>query len=345
MKLPALRSRRSPPDPDAQRGPTPPWQRLFRLPRGRQLRELLRRDPGTKLVALLLAIFLWYSITKTERDAERIIELPVSLRNIPDGFAVSQPPTKPVSVTLRGPRTILDNVDERKTRLQVGLKRISEPGDLRVDLNGAMLSPELPRSLKAVRFDPPSLTLRADKRTMRRLPVKPNLAGSPALGYTVTESTVAPDVIEVTGPARIVDDLKQVTTEPIELRGASESVERNVLLDRPDPALTFVPDVVRVTVTLQENLVSRDFPRVRIVVPAGVSEITPATVDLTIRGPQRLVHNLRLPPDAVTVDVADLPPGVHAGVGLQVTLPEGLKVVEQSPDRVRVKVAGEEQHQ
>jgi YbbR domain-containing protein len=202
-----------------------------------------------------------------------------------------------------------------------------------------MLYPELPRSLKVVRFDPPSLTLRADRRTMRRLAVKPDLAGSPALGYTIAESTVSPDVVEVTGPARLLEELKQVTTEPIDLRGAAETLQRSVLLERLDPALTFVPDVVRVQVTLEEIQAAREFSSVRIVIPAGATAVTPSTVDLTIRGPQRLLHNLTLAPDAVQVDVAGLRPG-NQWASLRITLPDGLSVVSQSPERVRIKLGG-----
>ena len=111
MKLPALRSRR-PADGETPRRPTAPWQRL-RVPRPTDLRGIIQRNPGLKLISLLLAALLWYSITKTERDAERVIEVPISLRKIPESMTVMNPPTKAVSVTLRGPRTILDNLDER----------------------------------------------------------------------------------------------------------------------------------------------------------------------------------------------------------------------------------------
>jgi YbbR domain-containing protein len=338
MKLPVLRSRRPPPEGETPRRPTAPWERLLRVPRPHNLRAIIQRNPGLKLVALILAIFLWYSITKTERDAERVIEVPVSLRRIPDGLTVVNPPLKAVSVTLRGPRTILDNVDDRRGRLQIGLANLAL-GDNRIDLSGTMLNPELPRSLKVVRFDPPSLTLHADRRTMRRVPVKPDLAGSPALGYTVAESTVTPEVVEVTGPARLIDDLKQVRTEPIDLRGANETVQRSMLLERIDPAVTFVPDAVRVSVRLEENVAVREFSKVPIALPEGVTHVQPSAIDLSIRGPQRLLHNLKLDPEAVHLDVSGLPPGTHT-IAVQVTLPEGLLVVSHSPEKVRVKVGG-----
>ncbi len=336
MKLPALRSRRPAADADVPKRPTAPWERIFRFPRPADLRAAVQRNPGLKLLSLVMAAFLWYSITKTERDAERNIEVPVSLRKIPDGLTVMNPPTKGITVTLRGPRTILDNVDERKGRLQIPLTSL-QLGDNRIDLNGAMLNPELPRSLKVVRFDPPSVTIRADRRTMRRLPVKADLAGSPALGYTVAESEVTPDVVEVTGPARLLQDVKQVRTEPIDLRGAEDFIERNVLLERIDPAVTYVPDVVRVRVTIEEVVAAREFPKVPVAAPAGVT-VTPPTIDVTVRGAQRLLHNLTLAPDAVSVDLGGLPPGTHT-VPIRIAVPDGLTATGV-PDRVKVRIGG-----
>ena len=336
MKLPVLRSRR-PPEGDAPNRPIAPWQRL-RMPQLADVRAVIRNNPGLKLISILLATLLWYSITKTERDAERVIEVPVSLRRIPDEMTVMNPPTKAVSLTLRGPRTILDNVDERNGRIQLGLTNL-QLGDNRIDLSGSMLNPALPRSLKVVRFDPPSFTLRADRRTMRRLPVRPDLAGSPALGYTVAESKVTPEMVDVTGPAGMLEDLKHVTTEPIDLRGADGPLQRNVLIERLDPSLTFVPDAVQVRVTVDESIAAREFPKVPIVAPPGVTKITPTTMDLTIRGPQRLLHNFTLAPDAIQIDTQGLGPGVHM-VEPKVTLPEGLTAVSRTPERVRIRIGG-----
>lgn len=336
MKLPVLRSRR-PQDADAPRRPTAPWQRVH-MPRLADFRAAIQNNPGLKLFSLVAAMVVWYLITKTERDAERIIEVPVSLRSIPEAMTVTNPPTKAVSLTLRGPRTILDSVDERNGRVQLMLRNLTL-GDNRIDLSGSMLNPALPRSLKVVRFDPPSFTLQADRRTMRRLPVRADLAGSPALGYTVAESTVTPEMVDVTGPAGVLDGLKHVTTEPIDLRGVDGPLQRNVLLERLDPSLTFVPDAVQVRVRLDESVAARDFPKVAIAVPSGVDKIMPPTVDLTIRGPQRLLHNLTLDPTAVSIDVQGLGPGTHQ-VAPRITLPNGLNAVSVTPERVRVRIGG-----
>jgi YbbR domain-containing protein len=307
------------------------------VPRRTDLRGIIQRNPGLKLISLLLATLLWYSITKTERDAERIIEVPIRLRKLPDNMTVMNPPTKAVSVTLRGPRTILDNLNERDTRVQLNLSTV-QVGANRFDLSGATLNPDLPKSIKVIRFDPQSFTLNADKAIMKRLPVRAELAGSPGLGYAVVESTATPELVEVRGPAHLLQDLKQVTTEPIELRGAEEPIERNVLLDATDPSITFVPDAVRVRVTLQETMTEREVTKVPIQGPEGTS-LNPSTVDLTVRGPQRLLHNLSLPADAARVVLDGLPADAHKAP-VQVTLPDGLQLVRQSLQEVKVTVKG-----
>jgi len=161
MRLQALTRRPDTAPPDAtpeQPGPTPPWERLWRLPTRMTLRDLLRRNRGLKLVSILLAFFLWFSINVSERDAERVVELPVTIRRLQPGLIVTNLPAKPIKARLRGPRTILEGVDEHKVRLAPDLSS-TMPGDLRLDLGGDMIRPDLPRRLKVVSLEPARLKL------------------------------------------------------------------------------------------------------------------------------------------------------------------------------------------
>ncbi len=345
MKLPPVRWRRTAPLGDGQDGGRRRWPARpdwLRLPRPQDLREALRHNPGLKLISIVLASFLWYSINVLERDAERVVELPVSVRKIPAELVLTTPPAKPVAVTLRGPRTILDGVDEHKSRLLVDMSGIG-PGETRMDLNGAMVDPELPRRLKVLRMQPVRLKLNVERLARRRLPVRPDLAGAPAFGYTVAESTVTPDFIEVTGPASKVDELKEISTEPIDLHGVATTLERRALLEWVADFVTFVPDRVRVAVRLEEVMVSREFKRVTITVRNGEglrAKVTPEVLDLTIHGPQRVLANYKIAEGAVTLDTAGLEAGVHrlSVQAVLVTLPGELEVVARQPETLRVQI-------
>jgi len=337
MRLLALRPRpgASAPEavPAAPPGPTPPWRRLLRVPSRGELREGFRQNPGMKLVSLLLAFFLWFSINVSERDAERVVELPVTIRKLQPGLIVTTPPSKPISVTLRGPRTILDGVDERKVRLSLDLASATA-GDTRIELSADMLRPELPRRIKILRLEPARVKIHVERLARRRIPVRPDLAGMPALGYTVAESTVVPDHVEATGPASKVDDLKEISTESIDLRGAADTIQHDALLAWAGDFVSFTPDHVTVSVTLEEVMVSRDFRRVDVRIlnaDAFQAQVVPAQIDLTVRGPQRLLHNYRLPDGAVTVDAAGFPAGSHH-VAPHVELSADLEVSRRQPE-------------
>ena len=108
MRLRVLRSESAGSSTDATPGPAnpiPPWQRWLRLPRWRDVHAALSRNRGLKLVSLLLAFLLWFSINVSERDAEGTLEIPLRVRQ-PAGYVVTNAPSKPVSVTVRGPRTV-----------------------------------------------------------------------------------------------------------------------------------------------------------------------------------------------------------------------------------------------
>jgi YbbR domain-containing protein len=316
----------------APAGPTPPWRRVLRPPSARELREALRRNPGLKLFSLLLAFFLWFSINVSEPDAERMVDLPVVVRKLPGTLIVTSAP-KPVTVTLRGPRTIVEGVDGHRTRVALRLPNATR-GEFRVELNGGMVWPELPQRVSIVRFDPPRLQLSIDRLVTRTLPVAADLAGTPALGYTVAESHLTPAVVEVTGPEGKVGSLKEVDTEPIDLRGLTQSIQRYVLLSWAGDFVSFDPDHVTATVTVEEVMVSREFKgvnvRVRHAAENATARLAPARVDLTVRGPQRLLHNYTIPSGAVYVDAAALAPGRHR-VAVTAELPEPLEVTQQRP--------------
>jgi YbbR domain-containing protein len=343
MRLPALRivRRASPGDaPSSPQGPTPPWWRMLDRLRPRDLRAALRHNRGLKFVSLLLAFFLWFSINVSERDAERVLELPVVVRKLPPDLIVVNAPDRAVSATLRGPRTILDGVDEQRGRIALDLSAAT-PGEMRIELAPDMIRPDLPRRLKLVRLEPQRLKVQVERLLRRRVPVRAELAGAPALGYMTAESSVRPAEVEVAGPKSKVEDLKEVRTEPLDMQGLEHGVQRNALLAWAGDLVSFTPDHVLVTISVEEVSVSREFKDVPVTVDAGGRDfvLDPPRTDLTLSGPQRLLHNFKLDEGVVSVDATDLPPGTHR-VAVKVTLPATLEVTRRRPEQHTLRIGG-----
>ena len=343
MRLPALRIvRRTPPgDTPSPQGPTPPWWRILDRLRPRDLRAALRHNRGLKIISLLLAFFLWYSINVSERDAERVLELPVVVRKLPPDLIVVSGPDRAVSATLRGPRTILDGVDEQRGRIALDLLAAT-PGEMRIELTPDMIRPELPRRLKLVRLEPQRLKVQVERLLRRRVPVRAELAGAPALGYMTAESSVRPAEVEVAGPKSKVEDLKEIRTEPIDMQGMERGFQRSTLLAWAGDLVSFTPDHVVVSVSVEEVSVSREFKDVPVTVTNTRERpvsLDPATADITLSGPQRILHNFKFDEGAVFVDADELDPGTHK-VKVQVTLPATLEVSRRRPDQHTLAIVG-----
>ena len=348
-----LRVLRSPPPPSPEElepgterpaRPTPPWRRLARVPSLREIREGLRRNTGLKLVSLVLAFFLWFAINVSERDAEIDINIPVTTQRLSsDLIVVEKKPVKPVSVTVRGPRTILEGVDGRRMRLVVDLTQATAGETRKVELNADLLKPELPRRLKAVRFDPGTATVRVARLLRRNVPVKVAVEGDPPLGYTIT-AAARPTEVEVTGPAKKVEAMGEIKTEPINVTALTQSATREVPLVWAGDFMRLGLSRVVVTLAVKEIMMSRDFARVEVEAlhsDGGRVRLKPAQVDLTLVGPMRLLEPLRLEPGTATVDTAGLTTGTH-DVPVVVNVADPLKVGRIEPDKVTVEIKGPE---
>jgi YbbR domain-containing protein len=160
------------------------------------------------------------------------------------------------------------------------------------------------------------------------------VTGAPAFGYKVGTPRVTPDQVQVSGPTSKVGELKEVTTEPIEVHGLSQTITREVLLSWAGDFVSFAPDRVSVTLMIEEARVAREFEpvEVRMVNGEGLdAHLTPPRVTLTVRGPQRLLQDFALKDGMPYVDAKGLAPGKHR-VSVQVDLPPELEIIRRQPE-------------
>lgn len=302
-----------------------------------RLSTAARRDPWTKLLALALASLVWYLTNVRERDAERVVDLPVVMRRVPRELVVTEWPLERATVTVRGPGPLLDGIDERRSRLVVPLGGLEE-GENLVDLKSARIEPELPSSLSLVRVQPGRATVVATQVKRRSLAVRPVTAGKVAAGHHVVRIETDPARVEVSGPADDVDDLEDVVTVPIHLDGAVAPIATRAFIEWAGDFVTFVPDRVAVRVEIEEVAISRHITDAAIQVRGDPgARIDPPTISLTIRAPASVLEAFALSPDSIYVDVGGLGPGEHQ-VAVTVALPPEIEVVTRRPEVHRVVI-------
>ena len=288
---------------------------------------------GLKGLALTIAVGLWLA---GHRDTERAIEVPVEFRNIPSDLMVMDNRIDYVVLRLMGPRTLVSTLDPENLKLLLDLDR-AKSGTSSYPL--AANDFNIPRGISVGRITPPVIHLRLEPVVKRTLPVAARLSGKPATGYRVVQTAVQPDSVSVQGPAEEVRRLAAIETVPVDVEDGQSSIKRKVRLSNDGKPLAIAPDQVEVVVTIEEEQAVREFDRgIQAKDFKGVYTVSPQSVRLRLSGPKSVIEKFKLTSENVYLDLNGMSAGEHS-IALLFNLPPEIKVVEQKPQRFRVRIA------
>jgi YbbR domain-containing protein len=266
--------------------------------------EALVENIGLKVLSLAFALGL-YAFVHSAQDAQRTLNVDIVATTPPEAaHRVLLTPLPPFArVTVRGPRTILDEMkaDDLGTfQLDLRAGKVD-----RVDFDPSTI--HLPPGVRAEQIDPPSLTLRWEDKVIREVPVQASITGQPAPGFVVRGAPhVEPATVRTMGPKSVVDVVQFARVEAIDVTGLTKegTYERVLPLERPPGRVEFETQTVTVKVDVAREELQRIFVKVPVQL-IGVARGTtaPSEVDVRVEGPPDLVRSLRTDQVVPTVDV------------------------------------------
>lgn len=317
------------------------WREQIRQLRLRNLGESLRwvlfNNAGLKLLALVAAIGLWFFVNAGERDAELAFQVPVELRNVPPNVMLVSPRVDFVDVVARGPRMLLHRIETDQLAMVLDLRGV-RPGPAVFRILSESL--DLPRGVTVVRLTPSEVTLEFAATQRKRVPVHVAISGKPPGGLQVASTSVAPESVEVVGPASQVDQIKTIETVPVDLSDAGAGViERELPLETPREYISLSANLVHAQLVLREPERTRTLSSVGVGVRPGAyaTALKPRSIQLTVRGPRSAVDALELDHDAVYIDASGREPGTYQ-VAPAVELPDDIELVKQDPSSIELRV-------
>lgn len=157
-------------------------------------------DPGRALFALGLAVLLYFvALSETPFDQRQTSFLvPVQVVNIPPGLVMTTPP-QTVRPWVTAPLNVFNRLRPENFTAQVDATG-SAAGDNVLPITTSTTDPEV----RSVQPDQPNVLLHLDDVREQIVPVRVNLLGQVAQGYTLGNTTVDPPRITVTGAASLV---------------------------------------------------------------------------------------------------------------------------------------------
>jgi len=292
-------------------------------------------DLGLRVLALVLAIGLWIFVNAGERGSVEPLTVPISYSLLPAGMVIVNHPPAFVKIEVTGPRTLLSLLDPERLTLKIDLRSVAA-GQSEFKIYPSMFN--VGRNTAVTSISPDQLSLDIDRLVTRDVPVHLAVLGKVEPGYTISSVDITPPSVTIVGPSRYVAPLTSVSTEPFDLKGLTSDTGRSVNIVPPDPSLGLSTGHVDARVNVAEAIADREFRAVDVEVKDSNFKyrVEPRQATLTIRGPAVKLAGLA-PKGLAYVDAKGVAPGSHE-LPLQVTLPDGMQLVRQSPDKVRLRM-------
>lgn len=170
------------------------------------------------LGSLLVATLFWLSIVPHRGEQlEVTFQVPVEYAAAQDLSLVGERVDQ-ARILVAGAADDLSRVDASLLRVRVDLSGV-EAGRQLVPLT--LGGVELPRGVRLVDIEPPSLALDLRSLVKRQLPIRAQLVGVPSPGFRVDQVEVQPPSLQVLVPEGSPDVPAEILTEPIRLKGVS----------------------------------------------------------------------------------------------------------------------------
>ncbi len=211
----------------------------------RFLEGVLFRNKGLKLLALLLAIFLWWFVAGESKVQVGMI-VPLEVRNMPPGLTITNKIDRQVELRLAGPPSLLGGLSRNDVVAVVNLAQ-AKTGRQTIHLADSAIT--VPAGVRVQRIYPNTVEVVLEKLERRSVPVVARFGGSPQARRRIAKIDIAPPALTVEALPDEQARIRTLYTQEIPLDGTSGTVANRVRVDLREGHAKIVGDpTVLVTV-------------------------------------------------------------------------------------------------
>ena len=272
---------------------------------------MLTQDIGLKIVAILLAIFVWVNVAE-RRPVELVVDLPVKYVNMPANLTFAAKPPAIAKARVRG-TGLFARWRLKDIWLSMDLSAADKGVVTHVLSAGEAVVPA-ERDVSVLEIiEPKAVRLDLDQLGSKRVQVKPVLTGE-----------LDPDKIIVTGPAaepgqaivsgarQVLAGLSAIPTAPVDVDQLAKRGRISAKIDLsglPPVASDLEAVTVSARIEPRKELGIPNVPLEAVGVLPSRARFSPGTVDVVISGGASQVDSLDPGQARVAVEVAALPSG------------------------------------
>ncbi len=302
----------------------------------------------TFLWAFALSIAVWVAaVTSADPDETRLLDAPVPVQIIGQdpSLVINSDIPKEVEVTLRAPRSVWNLIDADPQIVQAildisGLSSGEHSIEVQIQIDA--------RPIQIVSVGPGTITFMLESLATQTLSVDLSLAGEPAVGYQVGETSLEPVEIVVAGAQSQVQKVMRARVS-VDLSGIRENYDQTLpieILDekgQPVDGITVSPETIHVSMPVSQQGGYRDVA-IKVITTGRVASgyrltdisVFPPVVTVFAGDPQ-LVSELPGVLETQALDLQNAQEDINTRIALN--LPEGISIVGEQTVLIQVGVS------
>ncbi|KGG80101.1 hypothetical protein Y919_08215 [Caloranaerobacter azorensis H53214] len=145
------------------------------------------------------------------------------------GYSAGKGVVKPSTVYIKGPRTWVNSVTN--VIAYVNLNNSTEDIITSVPLKAVN---DRGKEVEGVIKEPKIVDVKIPILKVKDVPIKPQITGTPLIGYEIINVISEPDHVKIRGPEEIIKDIKEIETEPVSADYVAKSISKITPLILPD---------------------------------------------------------------------------------------------------------------
>ena len=290
----------------------------------------MRTDVSYKVLAVVLAVFVWFLARKSGEPIQMSFYAPVVFKNVSTAFQVTSDPPQVNIVAHTNSR---ESFNPQEIQAVLDLENAKEGTLSYVLTENHILSPV---KVQITRIHPSQITVSIEELIEKTYPIKPRYQGTTKTGYLLGAIKIVPDTLTMRGPRSVLEKLDHISAHEIELEGLKDSATMRADLDLPGGNVQVIHqdvDYYTAKVTINSLPIRRRFDNVPVQLSnvEYVSVINPKTFNVFVEGPEGIIKELDKDDFIGEIDLSTFEPGEYPKVTPKVVTPEGINVLQQWP--------------
>jgi diadenylate cyclase len=178
------------------------------------IRNWLRQNPREKVIAIVLACFLWVIFGYQRETISRDFIVPIQYVNAPVEWVLEEPKVMEAKVMLTGPAQAFQLLHPGSLKISLDLKQL-RPGTQEITLTRDMVN--VPSNLTVAGIAPERIKVVTSRLLPLTVPIEVLTENAAPPGIAVQTITVNPPEVKVLIPRRLRGKRIRILTEPIDL--------------------------------------------------------------------------------------------------------------------------------